>query len=76
LTVEAEDLAQVAFEIPYVITDASHTELAEVGEVLPDLCGVEMELLGQRLRRHRARALHLEFAEAAEVHGEAVRRQF
>ena len=36
-----------------VVADAAHAELAEVREVLANLRGVEMELLGQRLRRDR-----------------------
>ena len=51
LAVEAEDLAQVQLQILDVVADAAHAELAEVGQVLADLGGVQVELLGQRLRR-------------------------
>ena len=59
--VEAEDLPQVPAEILHVVADAADAELAEVGEVLADLGGVQVELLGEALRRHglarrRARA--------------------
>ena len=54
--VEPEDLTQVSPEFLDVIADAANTELAEVREVLTDLRGVEMKLLGQRLRRDRADA--------------------
>ena len=48
-----------------VIADAAHAELAEVGEVLADLRRVEVELLGQRLRRDGLDAGRLELVEAA-----------
>src|SRR5262249_52784412 len=44
LPVEAENLAQMPFEIADVIADATHAELAEIREVFPDLRGVEMKL--------------------------------
>ena len=47
--IEPEDHPQVALELLDVVADAAHAELAEVGEVLADLGGVQMELLGQRL---------------------------
>ncbi len=49
--IEPEDHPQVALELLDVVADAAHAELAEVREVLPNLRGVQMELLGQRLRR-------------------------
>ena len=72
LAIEAEDLAQVALQIADVVADAADAELAEVGEVLADLRGVEVELLGERLRRDRADAGVLEHVEAAEVDGKPV----
>ena len=41
--VEAEDLAQVALEILDVVADAANAELAEVGQILADLRGVQVE---------------------------------
>src|SRR3954470_18745363 len=46
--IEPEDLAQVTSQIGDVIADAAYAELAEVREVLANLRGVEMELLGER----------------------------
>ena len=60
LPIEAENLPQVPPQLLDVIADAAHAELAEVGEVLPDLRGVEVELLGKRLRRHRPHAGRIE----------------
>ena len=51
LAVEAEDLSQMPLQILDVVADAAHAELAEVGQVLADLRGVQVELLGERLRR-------------------------
>ena len=67
LAVEAEDLPQVPLQVLDVVADAAHAELAEVGEVLADLRGVEVELLGQRLRRDRLDAGGFELVQAAEV---------
>ena len=39
-----------------VVPDAANAELAEVCEVLADLCRVQVELLGERLRRNGANA--------------------
>ena len=70
--IEAEDLAQVALQIADVVADAADAELAEVGEVLADLRGVEVKLLGERLGRDRADAGVLERVEAAQVDGKPV----
>ena len=50
--IEAEDLPQVPAQLLDVVADAAHAELAERREVLADLRGVEVKLLGQRLRGH------------------------
>ena len=55
LPVEAEDLPQVAPQILDVVADAADAELAEVGQILANLRGVQVELLGERLRRDRLR---------------------
>ena len=73
--IEAEDLAQVPAQILDVVADAADAELAEVREVLADLRRVEMELLGERLRRHSPHAGALERGQAAQVDREAVGRQ-
>ena len=67
LAIEAENLAQVALQIADVVADAADAELAEVGEVLADLRGVQVELLGERLRRDGADAGVLERVQAAQV---------
>ena len=73
--VEAENLAQVTAQLLDVVADAADAELAEVGQVLPDLRGVQVELLGQRLRRDRADPGRVQRAEAAQIDGEAIGRQ-
>ena len=56
LLIEAENLAKVPLQVADVVADAADAELAEVGEVLADLRRVEVELLGERLRRDGANA--------------------
>ena len=73
--VEAEDLPQVPPQLLHVVAHAAHAELAEVRQVLPDLGGVEVELLGEPLRRHRAHARRVERVQAAQIDREAVGRQ-
>ena len=54
--VQPEDLPQVPPQLLDVVADAADAELAEIRQVLPDLRGIQVELLGQRLRRDRAHA--------------------
>src|SRR5204862_4183240 len=70
--IEAQNLTQVALEVADVIADATHTEFAEVGEVLADLGRIEVELVGQRLRRDRPDPGALEQVETAQVNRQAV----
>src|SRR5262249_3237602 len=70
--VEAENLPQVPFEIADVVADAADAELAEIGQVLANLRRVQVELLGERLRRDRAHAGVFERVEAAQVDRQAV----
>ena len=72
LAIEAEDLAQVALQIADVVADAADAELAEVREVLANLRGVQVELLGERLRRDGADAGVLERVQAAQVDGKPI----
>ena len=65
--VEAEDLPQVRAQLLDVVADAADAELAEVGEVLANLRRVQVELLGQRLRRDRPHAGGVERVQAAQV---------
>ena len=55
-----------------VVADAADAELAEVREVLADLRGVEVELLGERLRRDGLDPGGLQLIEAAEVDRQAI----
>ena len=68
--IEAEDHPQVALELLDVVADAAHAELAEVGEVFPDLRGVELKLLGQRLGRDGFDARGVERVQAPQVDGQ------
>ena len=65
--VEAEDLPQVRAQLLDVIADAAHAEFAEIGEILANLRGVQVELLGQRLRRNRLHAGIVERIQAPQV---------
>ena len=62
----------MAPQILDVIADAADAELAEVGEVLANLRGVQVELLGQRLRRDGPHAGGVERVQAAQVDREPV----
>ena len=65
--VEAENLPQVLLEILDVIADAAHAELAEVREVFPNLRGVQMELMRERLRRNGLHPVRVERVEAPQI---------
>ena len=75
LPIEPENLPQVALQIADVVADAADAELAEVREVLADLRGVQVELLGERLRRDRAHARAFELVEAAQVDRQPIGRE-
>ena len=62
----------MALEIAHVVADTADAELPEIRQVFPDLGGVEMKLLGQRLRRDRADARAFEHVQAPEVDGQTV----
>ena len=70
--VEAEDLPQVRTQLLDVIADATDAELAEIGEILANLRRVQVELLGQRLRRDRLHAGIVERIEAPQVDRQAI----
>jgi hypothetical protein len=76
LLIQSENLAEMALEIANVVADAADAELAEVREVFTNLCGVEMELLGQRLGRDGSDAGAVEHVEAAQINRESIRGQF
>ena len=59
-------------EILDVVADAAHAELAEVGKVLANLCGIEVELFRERLRRDGLHTCRLELIEGAQVHRQPV----
>src|SRR5687768_6180348 len=75
-TIDPEDLPKVPPQLLDVVADAADPELAEVGEVLADLCGVEVKLLRHCLRRHRADAGRVEYVQAAQIHRQAIRGEF
>ena len=62
----------MAFQIADVVADAADAELAEVGEVLADLRGIQMKLFRQRLRRDGPHAGIVERVQAAQVHRQAI----
>ena len=72
LAIEAENLAQVALQIADVVADAADAELAEVRQVLANLRGVQVELLGERLRRDGRHAGVVERVQAAQVDRQAI----
>jgi len=73
--VETEDLAEVALQVAHVIAHAAPAALTEVGEVLPNLRRVQMELIGQRLRGDRPHACVLEHVQASQIDGQTIRRE-
>src|SRR4051812_15582317 len=66
----------MAFQFFDVVPDAAHAELAEIREVLANLRGIQMKLLGECFRRHRFGAVGVERVEAAEIDRQAPRCQF
>ena len=50
--VETEYLRDVIAQVVDVVADAAHAKLTEVPKIFPDLSGIEVELVGQRLRRN------------------------
>jgi hypothetical protein len=55
-----------------VVADPTNAELAEIRQILPDLRGIEMKLLRQRLRRNGLHTRGVELGEAPEVHRQSV----
>ena len=49
--VETEYLRDVIAQIFNVVANAAHAKLAKVTKIFPNLRGVQIKLLGQRLRR-------------------------
>ena len=76
LSVEPENLSKMAPQLLDVVPDAADAEFAEIRQVLSDLRRIQVELVGQRLRRHRPYAGAVERIETAQIHGQPVRRQF
>ena len=50
--IQAQNLGDVFAQIFDVVTDTANAKLAKVAQILPNLRGVEIKLLGQRLRRN------------------------
>ena len=76
MTVEPQNLAQVAPQILDVIADAADPELAEIREVLANLRRVQVELLRQRLGGNRLDTGGIELVQATQVDGQAIGGQF
>src|SRR5215467_11994636 len=56
LAVKSQDLPQVTLEVSHVVADAADAKLAEVCEILADLCGIQVELTRESLGGDRADA--------------------
>ena len=69
LAVKAEDLPKVLLEILDVVAHTAHAKFAEVREVLANLRGIQLEPLGQGLRRDRLDAGRLQLVQAAKIDG-------
>src|SRR5687768_4397610 len=76
MTIESENLPQMAAQVLDVVADAANTELPEVREVLANLRGVELIALGQRLRGDRLHARRIQFVQAPKVNGQAIGGEF
>jgi hypothetical protein len=48
--IEAQDFTQMSLQFGNAVTYAADTELSKVGEVLSNLCRVQLKLFGERLR--------------------------
>ena len=73
--VQTENVRQVLLQVIDEITNAAHAKLAEVAEVLANLCGIEIELLRQLLGRNRLDPCARQFVQTAQVNAETVRGQ-
>ena len=66
----------MAFQVADVVTHAAHAELAEVRQVLADLRGIQMVLLGKHLGRNGTDAGAIELVQTAKIHREAICGEF
>src|SRR5205085_8040593 len=73
--VESEDLCQVRSQIFDVVAGAAHAELAKVPKVFSYLCGIQIELLGQLLRRNGLDSGRRQFIKTAQIYAQAISRQ-
>src|SRR5262245_3590686 len=74
LAIEAEDALELGLEPRDVVADPANAELAEVRQVLADLRRVQIEALGQLLRRDRLDAVLFELEQAPGVDRETADR--
>src|SRR5262245_17449666 len=74
LAIEAEDALELGLEPRDVVADPAHAELAEVRQVLADLRRVQIEALGQLLRRDGLDAVLFELQQAPGVDRETADR--
>jgi len=76
MTVQPQNLTQMAAQILDVVTDAANAELAEIREVFADLRGVQVELLGERLGGNGLDTGGIKLVQAAQIDGQAIGGQF
>ena len=74
-SVKAQNLPEMALEILDVVADAADAELAEIGQILANLGGVEVKLLRQRLRRDGLHARVFELSQAAQIDRQTIGRE-
>ncbi|MNC79304.1 hypothetical protein D3C75_1317440 [compost metagenome] len=61
-------MADFLNEIRHIITDAFSAEVAEIGQILADLCRIQVKLLSQLLRRYGGDFTLLEIIQETQVH--------
>jgi hypothetical protein len=69
--VETEYLRDVIAQVFDVVTDTTNAKLTKVTKIFPDLRGVQIKLLRQRLRRDRLDSRSMKRVEATKVNTQA-----
>jgi hypothetical protein len=75
IPIEAENLAQVLLQVGHVVANTADAKLAEIREVFPDLRGVEMELMGERLGRNGLDSGRIQRIETTQIDRQSVGRE-
>ena len=73
--VETENLPEVPLQILDVIADPADPKLAKIGEILANLGGVQVKLLGQCLRGDGIDGGLFELGQAPQVDRQAIGRE-